>query len=150
MGFVNSNQVFIGEQIASRDEALRFLAKQAVELGFAEDEKKVYDAFLIRESAGPTGLQWGFAIPHAKADVITKAGVVVLKLASAVKWETFDGTDVDICVALYVPGGEAATTHMRLLSQSAVMLMDEPFRAFLRESADPEAIATEINKRLEA
>ena len=150
MGFVNSNQVFIGEQIASRDEALQFLAKQAAALGYAESEQEVYDAFQARENEGPTGLQWGFAIPHAKADVITKPGVMVLKMASAVDWPTFDGTNVDICLALLVPGGEAATTHMKLLSKSAVMLMDEPFRAFLRDSNDPEAIAAEINTRLEA
>lgn len=150
MGFVKSNQVFVGETLASRDEILHFLAKKGAELGFAQSEQDVYDAFIARENEGPTGLQWGFAIPHAKADVITQAGVFVLKLTAPVEWETFDGTDVDICLALLVPGGEASTTHMKLLSKSAVMIMDEPFRDFLRGTDDPEAIAAELNERLEA
>ena len=150
MGFVNVNQVFIGEQLASRDEVLHFLAKKGAELGYAQSEQEVYDAFVARENEGPTGLQWGFAIPHAKSDVISQAGVFVLKLTQAIAWETFDGTDVDICLALLVPGGEASTTHMKLLSKSAVMLMDEPFRDFLRGTDDPDAIAAEINERLEA
>lgn len=150
MEFVKSNQVFIGQQIASRDDALHFLAKQAAALGFAGSEQEVYDAFIFREGEGPTGLQWGFAIPHAKSEVITKPGVLVLKMAQGLEWPSFDGEPVSIALALLVPGGEAGTTHVRLLSKTAVMLMDEEFRAFLRVSNNPVAIAAEINARLEA
>ena len=148
--FVTAEQVFVGQQIASRDDALHFLAKQGAALGFAASEADVYDAFVIREGEGPTGLEHGFAIPHAKAEAITKAGVIVLKLAAPVEWPSFDDVPVDICLALLVPGGEAGTTHIKLLSTTAVMLMDDKFRDFLRNTDDPEAIAAEINTRLAA
>ena len=150
MEFVSSDQVFINRAIPSRDAALRFLATQAAKLGFAGSWQEVYDAFIYREGEGPTGLQWGFAIPHAKSEVITKPGVIVLKMAQGLEWPSFDGQPVDIALALLVPGGEAGTTHVRLLSKTAVMLMDEDFRNFLRSSNDPAAIAAEINARLDA
>lgn len=150
MEFVTTSQVFLDQSIPSRDDALHFLANNAAELGFADSAETVYQAFLDREAEGATGLQWGFAIPHAKTEAIVKAGVIVLKLTEPVEWPSFDDQPVDIALALLVPGGEAGTTHIKLLSRVAVMLMDEDFRDFLRATNDEQAIADEINARLDA
>ena len=91
----------------------------------------------------------GFAVPHAKSYAITEAGIAVLKLATPVEWPSFDGQPVDIALALYVPAGEAGTTHLKLLSKAAVMLMDEGFRQRVRDSQDPAEIAALINEGLE-
>ena len=76
-------------------------------------------------------------------------GVAVLKLAEPVEWPSFDGAPVDVALALYVPAGEAGTTHLRLLSKAAVMLMDAGFRDKVRASTDPVEIAELINSGLE-
>lgn len=89
------------------------------------------------------------AVPHAKSDSIRTPGVVVLKLTQAVEWPSFDDVPVDVALALYVPAGEAGTTHLKLLSKSAVMLMDEGFRNKVRASDDPAEIAELINGGLE-
>ena len=47
------------------------------------------------------------------------------------------------------PAGEAGTTHLRLLSKAAVMLMDAGFRDKVRASTDPVEIAELINSGLE-
>ena len=92
----------------------------------------------------------GFAVPHAKSDAIHTPGVAVLKLSEPVEWPSFDGVPVDVALALYVPAGEAGTTHLRLLSKAAVMLMDAGFRDKVRTSADPAEIAELINAGLES
>lgn len=117
MGFVSANQVTIGYAAASREDALRYLSEQSVELGFADDAPAVEAAFIARENEAETGLVAGFAVPHAKSDAIHTPGVVVLKLAEPVEWPSFDGVPVDVALALYVPAGEAGTTHLRLLSK---------------------------------
>lgn len=149
MGFVSADQVHIGYAAADREAALHFLAEEGVRLGFANDVEAVYQAFLAREAEAETGLVAGFAVPHAKSDAITVPGVYVLKLAQAVEWPSFDQVPVDIALALYVPAGEAGTTHLRLLSKSAVMLMDEGFRNKVRASNDKAEIAELINSGLE-
>ena len=128
MGFVSANQVTIGYTAASREDALHYLSDQAVELGFADDASAVETAFMARENEAETGLVAGFAVPHAKSDAIHTPGVAVLKLVEPVEWPSFDGVPVDVALALYVPAGEAGTTHLRLLSKAAVMLMDAGFR----------------------
>ena len=76
-------------------------------------------------------------------------GVAVLKLVEPVEWPSFDGVPVDVALALYVPAGEAGTTHLRLLSKAAVMLMDAGFRDKVRASTNPVEIAELINSGLE-
>lgn len=149
MSFVHAEQVTLGYEAPSREDALRYLADRGAELGFTADANAVYEAFLAREAEAETGLMAGFAVPHAKSDAITEAGIVVLKLAVPVEWPSFDGQPVDIALALYVPAGEAGTTHLKLLSKAAVMLMDEGFRQRVRDSQDPAEIAALINEGLE-
>lgn len=148
-GFVSASSVFVDQPLSSREEVLAHLAHEAVEVGLAGDERATLDAFLAREREGETGMMGGFAIPHAKSEAIHEAGIIIEKLREPVEWPSFDDGPVDICIALLVPDGEAGTTHIRLLSQTAVMLMDEGFCAKMRELSDPEAIAELINARLE-
>ncbi len=146
--FVKPEYVFIDKEFASREEVLEFMSQKAFEFGFAEDAESVHKAFLDREEEGMTGLEGGFAIPHAKSDVIQKPGVFILKLTSGLEWPCFDDQPIDTILGLLVPGDKAGTTHLRVLSQVAVMLMDDEFKAFLKESKSQEEIAARINERL--
>ena len=64
--FVTASHVFLACNASTVDEALRFFADKAVELGCAGDADVVYESFKAREAEGTTGMTGGFAIPHAK------------------------------------------------------------------------------------
>ena len=148
-GFVKVENVFVAEDFASRDEALSFVSNQAVKAGIANDADAVMNAFLAREAEGTTGMMEGFAIPHAKSDAITEAAVIVVKDDSGVTgWDTMDGAPVNVAIALLIPGAQAGTTHLKILSKVAEALMDEDFRATVKGSSDAAEIAETINARL--
>ena len=148
-GFVKVENVFVAEDFASRDEALSFVSNQAVKAGLADDAVAVMNAFLAREAEGTTGMMEGFAIPHAKSDAITEAAVIVVKDDSGVTgWDTMDGAPVNVAIALLIPGAQAGTTHLKILSKVAEALMDEDFRATVKGSSDAAEIAKTINARL--
>lgn len=148
-GFVKVENVFVAEDFASRDEALSFVSNQAVKAGLADDADAVMNAFLAREAEGTTGMMEGFAIPHAKSDAITEAAVIVVKDDSGVTgWDTMDGAPVNVAIALLIPGAQAGTTHLKILSKVAEALMDEDFRATVKGSTDAAEIAKTINARL--
>ena len=148
-GFVKVENVFVAEDFASRDEALSFVSNQAVKAGIANDADAVMNAFLAREAEGTTGMMEGFAIPHAKSDAITEAAVIVVKDDSGVTgWDTMDGAPVNVAIALLIPGAQAGTTHLKILSKVAEALMDEDFRATVKGSSDAAEIAKMINARL--
>ena len=147
--FVKVENVFVAEDFASRDEALSFVSNQAVKAGLANDADAVINAFLAREAEGTTGMMEGFAIPHAKSDAITEAAVIVVKDESGVTgWDTMDGAPVNVAIALLIPGAQAGTTHLKILSKVAEALMDEDFRATVKGSTDAAEIAKTINARL--
>lgn len=147
--FVKVENVFVAENFASRDEALSFVSNQAVKAGVADDADAVMNAFLAREAEGSTGMMEGFAIPHAKSDAITDAAVIVVKDDSGVTgWDTMDGAPVNVAIALLIPGAQAGTTHLKILSKVAEALMDEGFRATVKGSSDAAEIANTINARL--
>lgn len=147
--FVKVENVFVAEDFASRDEALSFVSNQAVKAGIAGDADAVMNAFLAREAEGTTGMMEGFAIPHAKSDAINEAAVIVVKDESGVTgWDTMDGAPVNVAIALLIPGAQAGTTHLKILSKVAEALMDEDFRATVKGSTNAAEIAKTINARL--
>lgn len=147
--FVDPKGVFVNNDATSKRQVLEFIAHKAVELGYAQDAEPIIKAFCAREDLGATGLQDGFAIPHAKSEAIDKPGVIVVKLAKPVEWESFDGKHVDIVISLLVPEGAAGTTHIKLLSKVAILLMREDFRDAVRNAKDAAHIAELVNEGLD-
>ena len=148
-GFVKASNVLCGQTVENRDAALALISERAVEAGIAEDSAELYAAFLKREAEGTTGMVEGFAIPHAKSDTVKAAQVMVLKSSEGIaSWETMDESPVTCAIALLVPESEAGTSHLQILSKVATALTDEAFRAAVKSTDDPAAIAKLINERL--
>ena len=142
--FITSDNVFTDQPETSRLDVIHAISKRAKELGIADDVDAVEKAFLWREEQCNTGTEDGFAIPHAKTNAINYASVIVYKTKEALEWPSFDGKPVDISIALLVPADEAGTTHIQLLSKTALLLMEPDFREFVRNSNDAEAIAERV------
>lgn len=149
MGFLKAENVLLDRHANSKDEVLHELADKAVELGIADDAAAVYQSFVDREAMGATGITDGFAIPHAKCAAINKAAIIVYENDKKLEWPSFDDQPVDIAIALLVPDAQAGTTHLKLLSKTAVLLMDDDFKALVRKTSNREDIATAINFELE-
>lgn len=147
--FIGNQNILLNQRASSREEVLKIISKLSVELGVATDADEVFAGFLAREQIDQTGMVDGFAIPHCKTDAVRKASVVVFKNDKPLDWPSLDGKPVDVAMALLVPGQEAGTTHLRLLSKAAVLLMDDDFKRLLREGNDEDLIARAINEELE-
>ena len=143
--FVSEKSVFVNQNLESREALLRFVSDKAAEFGVTDNADAVYDAFMAREAMGETGMTDGFAVPHAKSDDIKDAAVIVVKNATPLEWPSFDEKPVDVAIALLVPGGEAGTTHIKLLSKTAVLLMRDEFKNLVHGTDDAQAIADAIN-----
>ena len=143
---VTKEQVLVGVDCLTKDEALRLIAQTAVDQGIGVDADMVYSAFLEREKLGPTGMEDGLAIPHAKSDGILRPAVCLAKFDKPIAWESLDGNPVTVAVALFVPTGEAGTTHVRLLSKVAVLASREGFSDFIGGCNDPKEIADYLRR----
>lgn len=146
--FVKPENVFVRQSLSSRREVLRFLSDRARDLGVTNDPDAVFQAFLAREEMGETGMTDGFAVPHAKSEAVLRPAVLVLKNDRRIEWPSFDEKPVDTFISLLVPEGEEGTAHIKLLSRTAVLLMREKFKAFVRSTDDPAAIAQALDQEL--
>ena len=91
----------------------------------------------------------GFSVPHAKTDAIKDAAVIVTRFVAPIAdWESIDGTEITVGIALLVPDAEAGSTHIALLAQIARALMDEGFREVIRTATEPSQVSELINDRL--
>ena len=91
----------------------------------------------------------GFAIPHAKSAAVKEVAVVVIKFADEVEWKSLDGTTVSVAIAIFVPDGEAATTHLAVLAKIAALLMQPDFCGLIKESSDEAEIIAAIEEGVE-
>lgn len=145
-GFVSEENILLNQQATTKEEALRTISDAAARLGIADDADAVYAAFLAREEIDKTGMVDGFAVPHCKTDAVKSAAVIIFKNAQPVEWPSLDDKPVDIAMALLIPDSEAGTTHLRLLSKIAVMLMDAHKREELLAENDPAKLADLVNE----
>ncbi len=142
---ITSSNVYLDGTATTIKEVFRFFAEKAVEIGVADDADAVYEAFKAREAEGTTGMTGGFAIPHAKCAAITKPAVIVAKFADGITWDSMDGVPITCAIALLTPAAQAGTTHLKMLSQIALALMDASFRSQLMEASEPEEIASLVS-----
>lgn len=149
-GFVSEENILLNQQATTKEEALRTISDAAARIGVADDADAVYAAFLAREEIDKTGMVDGFAVPHCKTDAVKSAAVIIFKNAQPVEWPSLDDKPVDIAMALLIPDSEAGTTHLRLLSKAAMLLMNDNFKSKLRESNDAADLAATLNVELVA
>ena len=149
-GFVSEENILLNQQATTKEDALRTISDAAARIGVADDADAVYAAFLAREEIDKTGMVDGFAVPHCKTDAVKSAAVIIFKNAQPVEWPSLDDKPVDIAMALLIPDSEAGTTHLRMLSKAAMLLMDDNFKSKLRESDDAADLAATLNVELVA
>ncbi len=147
---INEELIFIDVDLVTQKAVFEFLAKTVVEKQIATDRIAVYDALKKRESEGTTGMMDGFAIPHAKSDVITQPAIVVIKLQQGIDWDSMDGQPTQYIIAMFIPTAESGSTHLKVLSQVARMLMKSAFKEAFIATDSKEALANLISEKLEA
>lgn len=145
MDFKESN-ILLDVAVASKEELFEVIAAYAYESGYVANAAEACKAFNEREAEYSTGLQDGFAIPHAKADTVLAPTVLFIRLAREVEWETFDDSAVKNVFALMVPKEDEGTVHLEMLSRLATALLEDEFIQQIQESEDKTQLVELIKK----
>ena len=88
-----SNNVIDGLRAADKTQLLQELARRAG-AALSLDQRVILDALQARENLGSTGLGKGFALPHARLDVLTSAFALFVRLARPIDFASIDGLPV--------------------------------------------------------
>ncbi|MBO1117464.1 PTS sugar transporter subunit IIA [Enterococcus hirae] len=149
MTLIKSNNIFMDRNFTTLKEVMDFLSEQAIALGISDDQEAIYKSLIKREAEGSTGMMEGFAIPHAKDSSIKHTDIVIIQLNKKIEWESLDGVGIDFVIALFVPDSDAGTTHLKLLSQVARLLLHKDVTNGLKRAQSAEEIEKLLNEKLE-
>lgn len=129
-----SNVYLENDKINTKEDLFDFIVNKAYEKGYITDRHSVIEAFESREALSSTGMENGFAIPHAQSAAIKESAMFVIKLNNALKdWQTLDEKPVSIAVAYLIPES-GSTAHMHYLSEMAQKLMNQSVVQALKNS----------------
>ena len=141
--------LFFNVDVNTKEEALKFISHKALELGLTEDEEGLKEDFLKREEEYSTGLQDGFAIPHAKSDFAKKMGVFYVRCKSGIpEWETMDDKRVTDLFALIVPKKSADNEHLMMISRLATGLLEVEFKETVKTALDKGELIEYLKKMI--
>lgn len=135
-------------EAADRWAAIDELAGLLAADGRLRDPERFAAAVRAREEEGPTGMEMGVAIPHAKSEAVLRPAVAFGRSAAGIDFGAPDGTPADLLFLIAAPEG-GADLHLVVLSRLARRLVHESFRTALREAATAEAAVQTIREEVE-
>ena len=135
-GLIEDNYIFLNEDYKSKQELLSFIAAKAEELNICDTKEGLLKDLLAREAEFSTGLQDGFAIPHARSSHVKKVSVFFIRNKSVLDWETLDDSDVHYLFALLVPKENEGNIHLQMISKLATSLLEDDFKDKVKSTSD--------------
>jgi len=133
---IGPDQVVVGLRCGDKAQVLQELAgRAAAALGL--DRAAIFDALVMRENLGSTGLGKGFALPHARLETLERPFALFARLARAIDFEAIDEKPVDLVILLLSPGGNQ---HLATLAALSRPLRDAAFVQRLRQAPDAGAV----------
>lgn len=147
-GLIEDNYIFLNEDYKSKQELLSFIAAKAEELNICDTKEELLEDLLAREAEFSTGLQDGFAIPHARSSHVKKVSVFFIRNKSVLDWETLDDSEVHYLFALLVPKENEGNIHLQMISKLATCLLEEDFKDKIKSTSDKSELKDYILKNI--
>ncbi|KGJ48221.1 PTS fructose transporter subunit IIABC [Clostridium sp. NCR] len=143
----DKNLIMLDLNVCTKEEAIKLLIDKLYSEGVVSSKKEFFNTVMERELHSPTGLEKGLAIPHGKCESVNKAAFAVARLNNKISnWESIDeNNEVDLIFLLAIPKAEEGSTHLKLLSELSVSLMNEEFYNSLRTAKDSKSFLMNLN-----
>ena len=122
--------VLLNADPVTKADAIYTLGELMEKGGNLIDKDEYLAAVFAREESGSTGLGDGIATPHAKSGGVKEAGLAAMVVPHGVDFEALDGQPSRLFFMIAAPEG-AADTHVEVLSQLAMMVIDPDFKEAL-------------------
>jgi fructose-specific phosphotransferase system IIA component/fructose-specific phosphotransferase system IIB component len=147
MDILSIKNIYLNLTCEDRDDALKQMSKKIVDLGYAKDSNKVFDYFIERENQISTGLENGFAIPHAKGTGISQAGIFFVRFTKPLEWESLDDSKITDAIFFCIPenGGSEYLQKLALIAQA---LSSKEFRDKIKSENKEANILAMLNNAL--
>ena len=140
--------LFFDVEWGTKEEVISNLVDALDQNGYLNSKEEYFKAVMEREDISPTGFEAGLAIPHGKSTAVKKAAFAVARLKNKMAgWESIDpNNQVELVFLLAIPGAEAGSTHLSLLSELSTRLMDQNYYQRLMNAKNAEQFLSAIDQ----
>ncbi|REC30952.1 PTS mannose transporter subunit IIAB [Enterococcus pseudoavium] len=137
---LNSQRVDLTLEATTKESTIQKMAEMFFEDGLLHDKDAFIESVLEREIHSTTGVGNGIAIPHGKSAAVKEPAIAFARLEKTVEWQSLDDKPVSMVVMLAIPDSQQGETHLSILSEIAVKLMDDELVEKLQTATSEEEI----------
>ncbi len=143
--FLSPNGVQLQVSAADKEAVIDIMTEMQAKVGNVSDVAQYKADILAREEKGSTAVGMGIAVPHAKSEAVTKAGVVAITIPEGVDYKSLDNQPSKLFFMIAAPA-KGADTHLEVLSKLMTMLMVPGFSQSLLDAKSPEEFVKIIDE----
>lgn len=143
---LKSQSILLNATPKDKADAIHILGDLMEASGNLSNKDEYIKAVFAREESGSTGLGEGIATPHAKSSGVKEAGLAAMVVPNGVDFEALDGQPSRLFFMIAAPEG-AADTHVEVLSQLAMMIIDADFKEALIAAKDVDTFLALIDAK---
>ena len=142
---LNENAIQLNGIASSKEEVISKMVDLMMNNGNITDKENYKYVVMKREEEGTTGIGEGIAIPHGKADSVSKPGLSAMVVPDGVEFNALDGQPVKLLFLIAAPNTKD-NIHLDVLSRLSTLLMDTEFRKALLNAKTPKEFLTCIDR----
>lgn len=143
---LKENQAYFDIDASSKETLFEFASEKMQTLGLIDDKEMFIKDLYEREAQSPTGMGDLWAIPHAQSDVVKASSVLFVKTKEAISYESLEGDTSQYFFFIAVPK-TLASDQVKILSGIANLLMDEDFKASMKDVKDAKSLIALIDQK---
>jgi mannitol/fructose-specific phosphotransferase system IIA component (Ntr-type) len=130
--FVTEQNVCPDLKAQQRDDAVHELVSHLVQVGNLKSEQlePLVRAVVRREALGTTAIGRGVAVPHARAEGVSRTHLVLGLSKEGVDFDALDGQPVH-AIFLVIGSEKTADEYIEILKRISALIRNNDFRRFL-------------------
>ncbi|HUV06773.1 MAG TPA: PTS sugar transporter subunit IIA [Spirochaetia bacterium] len=113
--------------------------------GRISEVQPVYDALMVREDKGSTGLERGIAVPHARTEAVKNLTVALGISPGGVNFDALDGKPSHLFFLILAAPGQSGP-HIEALAEIARLTRSQGFCDMLINATSPEEVVRLIKE----
>jgi PTS system nitrogen regulatory IIA component len=131
-----------------RDSALQYMLAQARTAGAMRDVDSVFDALVLRERLGTTGVGKGVAVPNARALAVLDGRWILARSDRGIDWDGPDGLPVHLVLLVLSTPELPVITHVESVARAMELTRLARARTRLLDARGAEEMAAIIRQAL--
>ncbi|UWD33922.1 PTS fructose transporter subunit IIABC [Mesomycoplasma molare] len=143
--FKNKDTIFLNTNLESKDDVLKFFAKELFLKKYGADEEKIYKLFKERENQSSTGFGNNIAMPHFGDETMNESTLLFARV-NDIDWNSIDNQPVKYIFGIAFSKNDRENSHIEVISKLAKFIDKEEFKKELSTVNSSEEFLSLIQK----